>query len=433
MTRLTPVDARMLWAAPAAHSDQFLLYAFDETEASADAVRAQVLARAADIPRCNVAVREVPGHLDYPAWGHSAVAGDQVVIHRLADRSWTGLLEEIGVLLADQVDPREHPWRLHLFDGVAPPPGIPGAAARVRAAVLQVSHALADGRGASELARQLFGGSPADPTTAGPSTRLIPTPLRALGGLVRLPVQIAGLVVGGVRSYARSRGEDPDGLGPVAPASINCTPGPRRVLRTLTVERSVFPGRVTPSAIAAIGDALASAGLVDGDPVVELTVGRGAANGGRPANDFFMAGIATRTDLPDEARRRVIVEQIDAARARDGARDRVAARRAEDATPAVLMHWATTGFASPVADAVTGHSVVSSVNRGAADLFLAGGRVRLTAGFPALSAVHALTHGVHGIGDAVTVSVLADPDVVDVAAYLPVLAEAIARGPADRG
>ena len=140
----------------------------------------------------------------------------------------------------------------------------------------------------------------------------------------------------------------------MAPASINCTPGPRRVLHSLTVERSVFPGRVTPSAIAAIGDALASAGLVDGDPVVELTVGRGAANGGRPANDFFMAGIATRTDLPDEARRRVIVEQIDAARARDGAQDRVAARRAEDATPAVLMRWATTGFASPVADAVTG-------------------------------------------------------------------------------
>ena len=73
------------------------------------------------------------------------------------------------------------------------------------------------------------------------------------------------------------------------------------------------------------------------------------------------------------------------------------------------------------------------MNRGAADLFLAGGRVRLTAGFPALSAVHALTHGVHGIGDAVTVSVRTDPDVVDVAAYLPVLAEAIARGPADRG
>ncbi len=434
MTRLTPVDARMLWAAPAALSDQFLLYAFDETGVSVDAVRAQVLARAADIPQCNVAVREVPGHLDYPAWGPAAAVPAQVIAHRLADRSWTGLLEEIGVLLADQVDPRAHAWRIHLFDGVAPPPGIPGATA-LRLAVLQVSHALADGRGASALARQLFGG-PGGRATVAPSAggrAVASASLRALGGLARLPVQIAGLVVGGVNAYARSRGADPAGLGPVAPASINCTPGPRRVLRTLTVERGVFPGRVTPCAIAAIGDALAGAGLVDADPVVELTVGRTAATGSRSANDFFMTGVATRTDLPDEARRRVIVEQIDAARARDGARDRVAARRAEDATPAVLMHWATTGFGSPSVGAVTGHTVVSSVNRGAADLALAGGRVRLTAGFPALSAVHALTHGVHGIGDAVTVSVLADPDVVDVGAYLSVLAEAIARGPAGRG
>ena len=194
--------------------------------------------------------------------------------------------------------------------------------------------------------------------------------------------QAAGLVVGGVNAYARSRGEAPAGPGPVAPASINRAPGPRRVLRTLTVARSALPGRVTPSAIAAIGDALATADLVDGDPVVELTVGRAAVASPRAANDFFMAGIATRTDLADEARRRAIAEQIDAARARDGAPDRLAARRAEEATPAILMHWATTGFGSSAAgsvEAVTGHTVVSSVNRGADDLLLAGGRVRLTA------------------------------------------------------
>ena len=248
----------MLWAAPAAHSDQFLLYAFDETEASADAVRAQVLARAADIPRCNVAVREVPGHLDYPAWGHSAVAGDQVVIHRLADRSWTGLLEEIGVLLADQVDPREHPWRLHLFDGVAPPPGIPGAAARCgRRCCRCRTHWLTVGVPASWRAscsaghppiRRPRDRRPAHPNSAAGVGRIGPaagTDCRACRrrGAVLRPVPRRGS----------------DGLGPVAPASINCTPGPRRVLRTLTVERSVFPGRVTPSAIAAIGDALASA------------------------------------------------------------------------------------------------------------------------------------------------------------------------------
>ena len=40
------------------------------------------------------------------------------------------------------------------------------------------------------------------------------------------------------------------------------------------------------------------------------------------------------------------------------------------------------------------------------------GRVRFTAGFPALSAVHCLTHGIPGIGRSVTISVVADPDVV---------------------
>ncbi len=61
---------------------------------------------------------------------------------------------------------------------------------------------------------------------------------------------------------------------------------------------------------------------------------------------------------------------------------------------------------------VAGAAVVSSVNRGPADLTLAGGRVLFTAGFPALSAAHALTIGVHGIGDAVTVSVTTSPSVV---------------------
>ncbi|MFT4202249.1 MAG: DUF1298 domain-containing protein, partial [Gordonia sp. (in: high G+C Gram-positive bacteria)] len=108
---------------------------------------------------------------------------------------------------------------------------------------------------------------------------------------------------------------------------------------------------------------------------------------------------------------------------------RVAARRAEDRTPAPLMHWATTGFDDPAPPAaVTGHTVVSSVNRGAANLALAGGGIRFTAGFPALSTAHALTHGVHGIGRSVTVSVLADPDVLDVDDYLTALRAAVRGG-----
>ena len=77
------------------------------------------------------------------------------------------------------------------------------------------------------------------------------------------------------------------------------------------------------------------------------------------------------------------------------------------------------------APAVSGHTVVSSVNRGPADLSFGGRPVVLTAGFPALSPMMGLTHGVHGIGDAVAVSVHADPGVVDVDDYLERLAHAL--------
>ena len=62
------------------------------------------------------------------------------------------------------------------------------------------------------------------------------------------------------------------------------------------------------------------------------------------------------------------------------------AYRAESATPAILAHWAIRQFDIGTGpDTVTGVTVVSTVNRGPADLALAGGRVRFTTGFPALS------------------------------------------------
>lgn len=63
---------------------------------------------------------------------------------------------------------------------------------------------------------------------------------------------------------------------------------------------------------------------------------------------------------------------------------------------------------------MTGVSVVSSVNRGPADLTLGAGKVLFTTGFPALSPAQGLTHGIHGIGDHVAISVTAAPGVLDV-------------------
>ena len=62
--------------------------------------------------------------------------------------------------------------------------------------------------------------------------------------------------------------------------------------------------------------------------------------------------------------------------------------------------------------------MVSSVNRGPADLTFGGRPVVLTAGYPALSPMMGLTHGVHGIGDTIAISVhAAEPAVEDVDDY----------------
>ncbi|NED70514.1 WSD1 family O-acyltransferase, partial [Streptomyces sp. SID10244] len=76
---------------------------------------------------------------------------------------------------------------------------------------------------------------------------------------------------------------------------------------------------------------------------------------------------------------------------------------------------------------VTGVTVVSSVYRGAADLTLGGGPVRFTTGFPALSPAQGLTHGVHGIGNAIAISVTTSPEVMpDVERYVELLTDALA-------
>jgi hypothetical protein len=77
-------------------------------------------------------------------------------------------------------------------------------------------------------------------------------------------------------------------------------------------------------------------------------------------------------------------------------------------------------------DTVSGNTVVSSVHRGAADLSFGGARVVLTAGFPALSPMMGVTHGVHGIGDTIAVSVhAAESAIGDVDAYLDRLDHAL--------
>ncbi|MGV7904138.1 wax ester/triacylglycerol synthase domain-containing protein, partial [Mycobacterium kansasii] len=89
---------------------------------------------------------------------------------------------------ARQVDATVAPWRLHVFPRVA---GAPRCTGHATVVVLQVAHALADGRRSADIARALFGAGGIGEV---PVFRPLPGPVRAARGLLGLPVALARTV-----------------------------------------------------------------------------------------------------------------------------------------------------------------------------------------------------------------------------------------------
>jgi hypothetical protein len=136
-------------------------------------------------------------------------------------------------------------------------------------------------------------------------------------------------------------------------------------------------------------------------------------------NHFRNVGIDLHPHLPPAERAAAIAAELRGCRARAEHPAMVAADRSFAAVPAALLRWGVGQFDPAVRPpAVTGNTVVSSVYRGPADLRFGAAPVLLTAGYPALSPMMGLTHGVHGIGDTVAISVHAAESAVDIDDYL---------------
>ena len=143
-------------------------------------------------------------------------------------------------------------------------------------------------------------------------------------------------------------------------------------------------------------------------------------------NNFRNVGIGLHPDADRARRAELIGAELVAQRRRGGHPAMLASARASAAMPAALLRWGV-GHFDPDArsETVTGNTVVSSVNRGPADLSFGGSPVLFSAGYPALSPMMSLTHGVHGIGDTIAVSVHADAANVDVDSYVERLRSAL--------
>jgi hypothetical protein len=408
----------MYWGAVKVPNDQFLLYGFDGVPTALDAALQTIRDRAAGCTELRLRVRE-RGPLEYPEWVVGDVVDEQFVVHSLTDSSWAGCLSAVAALARDQVDPRRMAWRLHVFAGVH---GMPGAGEGT-VAVLQVAHALGDGIRSSSMAALLFGRAGTVAAVAPPSA-----------------LEVAALPLRGCRAALMHRqlvrdteaGSVPPQAYPCPALHSNVRPEGLRRIRTVIRRRGeVRTPTVTIGVLAAVSTALSAylRGLGDDTSRLGAEVPMAKAGARRAHNHFGNVGVGLYPELGFAERSARIAGDLASRRRRAAHPAMVAADRAFAAVPAPLLRWGVRQF-DPMARSptVTGNTVVSSVNRGAADLHFGRAAVVLTAGYPLLSPMMGLTHGVHGIGDVVAVSVhAADSVMTDIDDYVSRLDAALGR------
>lgn len=415
--RLAAVDAQNLWMSAKMPNDQFLVYGFAGVPDDLPGTLAGILDRARVCGDLRLRVRD-RGRLRYPQWEQRGVEESQVCTHAVDD--WARCLAAITSLTAHQLDAGKSAWRLHVF---APVRGVPGVEGAGVVAVVQMSHALADGVRSAALAAWLFGR---------------PTPITAVPAVPRW--ETATLPVRAVRAARAHRQLMRDVEAGVVAAQADPRPALRsnshpdgaRSLRTVIRRRAELPdGTVTVAVLAAVSRAMADhlRGLGDDPATLGAEVPMASQGRRRAHNHFGNVGIGLHPDLAYAERSARIAGELAQRRQRAAHPAMSAAGLASAAVPAPLMRWGVAAFDPTVrSPTATGNTVVSSVHRGAADLRFGGAPVVLTTGCPSLSPMMGLTHGVHGIGDTVAVSVhAAESAVGDVDAYVDRLADALDR------
>lgn len=426
MIPLAPPDATMYWLSRRTRNDQFLLYCFAESTWENARLRDAVAQRCAAIPELRVRLCADPTGLSYPVWVPAEPEPDQFVTHRLDRPHWSDLLTALGQLLGTGIDAAEHPWRLHIFRGIRESPAPDSV---VTVVVLQISHALVDGRGASRIARALFSDDPG--TAATPGTSLLPRSriaVRAGRAGLTLPLDIVRTVRRGLAAgRARTELAELTAAGRVPPAAPGYPPGALNVpgevtghmVRMLVCRAADFrmPGRsVTVVGLTAVSLALQRYLRERGAQATALGAQVPMAIPTRPGvrNNYRSLGVDLAIGEDDPVRRAAAIAADLAAQRERAVHPLLGAQDAVTAVlPPLLLRRDVRNYPIDlVPERITGHTVVSSVDRGPADLRFGAAPVRFTGGFPALGTVMHLTHGIHGMGDTVTISLHADPAVV---------------------
>ncbi|SNS51443.1 wax ester/triacylglycerol synthase domain-containing protein [Rhodococcoides kyotonense] len=426
MSRLDIIDASFHYSGDASR-DQYVLVAFAVTGEmpTFGQISDFISTRAAAIPELTKRIVEVPGNLDFPRWVHDDAPAASHVFEISDARTWNDFRRAVDRLVTDPVDATEAAWRVHVARDVSEVPQTSGTSIVV---VFQVSHAVADGRGASQLARMLFAPTPDSTARAhvGTVRSLVPA---AVGSALTLPIRTAAARLAARkarRAYAHEHGFEPLQRDSHRPGIRgNADPTPSRVSHV----HVCAPGLLTQSTLSVTTLALTAVSLATErylDAVGDTT----------PDTLNSLVPMAVPDDSPWNAVNRVVNGAVDLHVTTPDLRERAQAIRASlrrtraEMTDPLLLRWISAENLIPapvflamkkltarrvrpnhsVPETVLTNSTVISVDRGTKDLELCGAPALFTAGFPMLGPARSLTHGFYGLGDTISVCVVACPD-----------------------
>jgi hypothetical protein len=189
---------------------------------------------------------------------------------------------------------------------------------------------------------------------------------------------------------------------------------------------------VLVGALVAVSEALSGYLRERGEDVSALTAEVPTVKPGerRARNHITAEAVGLYPDAGSQAERlRLIVGDLMNLRRRNQHPAFAAADLAFDAIPAPLRRLGVWRLnENQEVTSVQGNTVVSLVDRGAADLSFGACPVSLTSSYPSLMPMLGLAHGVHRIGDSVAISVhTTEANMPDVDEYIQRLESAIAR------
>ena len=404
--RVAPADAWYLFAKDQ-HTDQLLVYGFAGCPSSVERAVEDILERARSCAELRLRAGRRHFNLGIPEWVPADVDPGQITVHVCDDFEWSDCLEALGALVErGQLDPWQTLWRLHVFAGVRGVPASAGLPSTV--AILQISHAFADGTRSAALAGLLFGRTAALPdVTTPPAGRRV---TRIVDALRQRRQMLRDSEIGAI----------PPPPAPVPALSINDEPTGAPVLRTFVRHRAQLPGpSATVGALVAISEALSGYLRERGEDTSTLTALVPMSKPGVPQARNYSGPEFIRLHpeaTARETRAGLIAREIEVCQRRRSHPAFTADELALEALPGPVLRWVATR-AKPAT--VMAHTVVSSVNRGAADFAFGECPVIMTCGYPFLTPNIGLTHGVHGIGDVVAISVHTTESVItDIDGYL---------------